>query len=147
MRKTNRISYLYFITGIAISLYSFISEKVQTLNIHDTYFVFPPKDFGVLAFALFGCIGLVYSVIEKEMHSTLKTLQFFSFTIPFVFYMLCDLINHNPGYYFTHQVVFKWEAIYIPRILFTFYLASILLFIYLTIVGIYKNFKSISAGT
>lgn len=145
MTKPYRISYLYFTTAVMVSLYAVWNGQVQTLNIGDTYFVVPPKDFGVFAMALFGCIGLTYWVIEKQIKTILKLTQFFSFTIPFVYFMLSDFIQHDPGYSILNPTLAQWETNYIPKFLLVLFLASISIYMYSIIVVVRHTFKNNSA--
>ena len=115
MKKNKGTSYLYFGSGIILSLYSISSQNKQTLNIDDTYYVFFAKDFALFVLAIYLIIGCIYLVVEKYIDYRIKVFQYLMFNIPLIYYIFSDLINHNnSGYYLADPIAFKLEVVYIP---------------------------------
>lgn len=129
MKRLKSVSYLYFAIGLVICLYSLISEKMQTLNISDTFFIVLSKDFAFFVMAIYSVIGLGYIFIQKYIRYSFQLTQFFMFCIPFVYYVFIDFISHNdPNYYLTNPIASKWEELYVPVVLLLSFLASIMVF-------------------
>lgn len=142
MEKLKKISYLYFATGIILSLYSILSQNKQTLNIDDTYYVFFAKDFAFFVLIIYLIIGVLLLSIENHINWRIKLIQYIMFNVPFIYYIFSDLLNHNnPGYYLAHPIAFKWEVVYIPITLYLTFLTSLIIFISIIFFGIFKMLK------
>jgi hypothetical protein len=148
MKKLKKISYLYFASGIILSLYAIVSQNKQTLNIDDTYYVFFAKDFAFFVLSIYFIIGIVFLAVEKYADFRIKVFQYLMFNIPFIYYIFSDLINHNnPGYYLAHPIAFKWEVVYIPVTLYLTFLTSLLILISLIVFSVFKMITNKKAST
>ena len=145
MRKTIKISYFYFATGIILCLYSIISQNKQVLNIHDTYFVISANDFAIFASLIYLVLGVIFLVIEKYLSFGIKVLQYLMFNIPFIYFMFSDLSDYeNPRYYLANPIAYMWNTQLIPKGLIFCFILSIGIFLSLFVFAFWKWKKTAS---
>ncbi len=139
MKKTLKISYLYFATGLILCLYSIVSQNNQILNIDDTYYVTSGNDFAKFTSLIYLVLGVIFLVIEKHLSFGIKISQFLMFNIPFVYFIFSDLSEYeNPGYYLANPIAYKWRTELIPIGLISCFLVSIVLLFSLFVFAFWK---------
>lgn len=142
MNKIKKFSYLYLGTGVLLGIYSILSQRTQTLNIYDTYYVITPNVFALFSIIIYTIIGLALFFIESYIKNWVKIIQYLMFNIPVLYFVFSDLISHNdPGYYIANPNTFTWEVVYIPVTLFFSFLISILILILTITFTIVKQIK------
>ncbi len=145
MKKTIKISHLYFVTGLILCLYSIISQNKQVLNIDDTYYVISGNDFAIFVSLIYLVLGSIFLVIEKYLRFRIKAAQYLMFNIPFVYFVFSDLSDYNsPGYYLGNPIAYKWNTIYIPVGLIFCLIISIFIFFSLFAFALWKWKKTAS---
>jgi hypothetical protein len=148
MKKTKKISYLYFATGLILCLYSFVSQNKQILNIDDTYYVISGNDFAIFISLIYLVLGAIFLVIEKYLSLRIKVIQYLMFNIPFIYFIFSDISEYNnPGYYLGNPIAYKWNTVYIPVGLIFCFLTSIILFISLFVFAFWKWKKRPAANS
>lgn len=139
MKKTIKVSYFYFATGLILCLYSIISQNKQVLNIDDTYYVISGNDFTIFVSLIYLVLGAIFLVIEKYLSFGIKVFQYLMFNIPFVYFVFSDLSDYNnPGYYLGNPIAYKWNTVYIPVGLTICFLISVVLFFALFVFAFWK---------
>lgn len=141
--KKNFLSILYQIVGIILSIISLVSGKKQILNFGDTYYIIECSNFSVFLFFLFSIISFTYFLIRNYYNRIIGKIQIISFFIPVIYFMIYDLITEkfSPGYYFSHPIVYNWQTIYIPMVLFFVFCGSIILLVCNLIVALIKYYN------
>ena len=130
MRKTIKISYFYFATGIILCLYSILSQNKQIFNVEDTYYVISGNDFAIFVSLIYLVIGSIFLVIERYLRLIIKVVQYLMFNIPFIYFIFSNINDYNnPGYYLMNPIAYKWNTIYIPiGLIFCFSISVVLIF-------------------
>ena len=142
IKKINKISYFYFITGLIISLYSIISQNKQVLNLDDTYYVIFGNDFALFVFLIYLVFGSLFLVIEKHLRFRMTVFQYLMFTIPYLYFVFSDLTFYNtPVNYLINPIAYKWIYIYIPVGLIICFYLSIILFIAFFVYAFFEVFQ------
>lgn len=129
MKKTIKISYLYFATGVILCLYSIISQNKQVLNVYDTYYVISGNDCAIFISLIYLVLGVIFLVIEKYLRFGIIVFQYIMFNIPFVYFIFSDVGDYdNPLYYLTNPIAYMWKTELIPHGLIFCFLISIVIF-------------------
>lgn len=145
MKKTFKISYFYFATGLILCLYSIVSQNKQVFNVGDTYYVISGKDFAIFTSLIYLVLGAIFLVIEKYLSLGVKIFQYLMFNIPFVYFIFSDLSDYeNPGYYLANPIAYKVHTELIPLALISCFLISIALFFVLFVFAFWKWKKKTS---
>jgi hypothetical protein len=145
MKKTIKISHLYFATGLILCLYSIISQNKQVLNIDDTYYVISGNDFAIFVSLIYLVLASIFLVIEKYLRFRIKVAQYLMFNIPFIYFIFSNIDDYNnPGYYLGNPIAYKWNTIYIPIGLISSFFISVILFFSLFVFAFWKWKKTAS---
>lgn len=125
-------------------MHSIVSQNKQVLNVDDTYYVISGTDFAIFTSLIYLVIGVFFLFFEKYSSFGIKVLQYIMFNIPFVYFMLSDVIDYeNPGYYLANPIAYKWKAEFIPLGLILCFGISIVLFFSLFVFTFWKWKKKV----
>ena len=145
MKKTIKISYLYFATGLILCLYSIVSQNKQVLNVDDTYYVISGNHFALFVSIIFLVFGAIFLVIGKYLRFGIKVAQYLMFNIPFIYFIFSNVDNYNnPEIYLGNPTAYKWITEYIPMGMYFCFLISIVLFFLLFVFAFWKWKKTAS---